>query len=530
MAGASLLPFLDAWSYSITREVHGELADAALPLWGAIVWFLPNVFGAGKPDYVGAPFSYLSVAAYFGVAALLLAGVAAWRMRRSARAGALAAMTLVAAMTAFGVPPVSWFLQTVPPWSSGNNQRVFFVVALAAALGAAAGVSSLLAAPAGLRRAVLWAGALAAGVAAFAGLLALTGHLPASGDVERKAALLFCGTLAAGFVLLVALGRVGPRVGVALALAVAVLQMAYLQDWNVILPGDQARPSTTPAIARLQAEPGRFRITSFRGSIRDPLVLPPNTSALHALEDAQGYDYPQPRRWADLSWYVLGWRGINRELNFLTPGPPRGPALTALRMLNVRYQLAPPGTPAPDPAFEEIYAGPDGVVFRDRRALPRAYLVGAVRQASEEQALATLRRGGLDPRREALVPPGELLPRGGSGFVAAAVEPLHEGSTRVRLPAATRGGWLVLAESYSPSWSAEVDGEEVEIRPTNHALMGVPVPAGARVVEFRAGSGSLAAGIALSAVSLVSACALLYRRKRKPTSAPTRRSRAAPPT
>jgi hypothetical protein len=527
VAGAALLPFLDAWSYSITREVHGELADAALPLWGAIVWFLPNVFGAGKPDYVGPPFSYLSVAAYFGVAALLLAGVAAWRGRRSARGAALAAMALLAAMTAFGIPPVSWFLETVPPWSTGNNQRVFFVVALAAALAAGAGVSSLASRPIEPRQALLWTGALAAVVALFAGVLALTDHLPASGGVERKAALLFGGTLAAGFVVLVALGRVGARAGIAIALAVAVIEMAYLQDWNVTLPGDQAHPPAPPAVAALQAEPGSFRVTSFRRGIEDPLVLPPNTSSHYGLEDAQGYDYPQPRRWADLSWFVLGWRGINRELNFLTPGPPRGPALAALRMMNVRYHLAPPGTPAPDPAFEEVYSGPDGVVFRDRRALPRAYVVGAVREATEDQALATLRRGGLDPRREALVPPGDRLPDRGAPYAAAAVDRVDEGHTRVRLPAGARGGWLVLADSYSPSWRAEVDGEEVEIRPTNHALMGVPVPAGARVVEFRAESRWLTAGIGLSSVSLVIAGALAYRRRRTPTSAPARRSRAA---
>jgi hypothetical protein len=435
VGAAALVPFLDAWSYSITREVHSELSDASLPLWSAIVWFLPNVFGAGKPDYVGPPFSYLSVAAYFGVAALLLAGVAAWRGRRSARVRALAAMALLAAMTAFGVPPVSWFLETVPPWSTGNNGRVFFVVALAAALGAGAGVSTLGARRLPLRGAALWAGGLGLAVAAFAGVLALTGHLPASGGVERKAALLFGGTLAVGFVLLAALGRVSARAGVALALAVAVLEMAYLQDWNVILPGDQAHPPAPPAVAALQDQPGTFRVTSFRRTVRDPLVLPPNTSALYGLEDAQGYDYPQPRRWADLSWFVLGWRGITRELNFLTPGPPRGAALTALRMLNVRYQLAPPGTPPPHPAFEQLYAGPDGVVFRDRLALPRAYLVGRVREASEAAALEILRRGRLDPRREV---------RGGGGRAGRRGPPQGEASARVLGRRLAGGGRLLL--------------------------------------------------------------------------------------
>ena len=170
-------------------------------------------------------------------------------------------------------------------------------------------------------------------------------------------------------------------------------------------------------------------------------------------------------------------------------------------------------------------------MFRDRLALPRAYVVGRVREASEAGALEILRRGRLDPRREALVPPGAALPAGGGAwFAAAATERLHEGHVRVRLPpGASGGGWLVVAASYSPSWRAEVDGQEVEIRPTNHALMGLPVPAGARVVELRADSRPLLAGIGVSAVSLVSACVLACRRRRRPTSARARRSRAATP-
>jgi hypothetical protein len=538
VAAASLLPFLDAWSYSITREAHGELSDAALPLWGSAVWFLPNLFGAGRPDYAGPPFSYLSVAAYFGVAAILLAGVAAWRRRESVRGRALALMALLAAMTAFGVPPVSWFLETVPPWSSGNNQRVFFVVALAGALAAGAGVASLMRRPLAVRHAALWAAWLAAGMAVLLALLALTDHLPGSGGDERKALALFALTLAAGFGLLVALGRVSIRVGIGLALAVAVLEMAYLQDWNPVLPGDQAHPDAPPVVAALGREPGTFRVTGIRRSLRDPLVLPPNTAALYGLGDAQGYDYPQPRRWADLSWHVLGWRGITRELNYLTPGAPRGPALTALRMANVAYYVAPPGTDPPDRAFEPVYEGRDATLFRDREALPRAYVVGAVREASEEEALRVLQRGELDPRREALVPPGEALPGGvepgdtepggessPGAFTPARTERVHDGRLRVRIPPGTPAGWLVVASSYSPSWSAEVDGEEVEPRPTNHALMGLPLPAGARVVELSADSRWLVTGLAVSGLSLV--IALLCLGRRRPSSAPSPGSRAA---
>jgi hypothetical protein len=519
IGGVALLPFLDAWAYSITREAHDVLSSASIPLWSGIVWLMPNVFGAGKPDYAGPPFSYLTVAAYFGVVAILLAGVAVWREGGSPRARAMVLMAAVAAMAAFGVPPVSWVLENVPPWSGGNNQRVFFVVALGAAAGAATGFESLVTRPLPLLSVALWAGLLGLATTALTAVLALTDHLPASGGVERKAALLFIGSLVAGALLLAALGRVSRRVAVALAVAVVALEMSYLHDWNVMLPSDQAHPPTPAAVRALQNEPGVFRMTSFRSSPQEPLVRPPNTSALYGLEDAQGYDYPQPRRWADLSWFVLGWRGITRELNFLTPGPPRGPALTALRMANVRYYLAPPGTRRPGRAFRRVYDGNDGRVFLDAAALPRAYLVPRTHRATEDRALRILERGGLSPRRAALVPPDAPAAPVGSGFAEARVEVLSPDRVRVHVPPGG-AGWLVLANSYSPSWSAEVDGRAVDIQPTNLALMGVPVTAGSRVAEFHARATWVWAGLALTLVSLVISVVLARPSRRTPSSAP----------
>jgi len=516
LSAATLVPFLTAYSYSISVEAHGEVADSSIPLWGAIVYFLPNVFGAGQPDYYGPPFSYLSVAAYFGVAAILLAGVALVRLRAEPRTIALAVMALVAAMTAFRLPPVSWILSAVPPYSTGNLGRVFFVVALAAALGAGAGFDSLSRRSLPFRRVGLWAGGMACFVVAFLALLAVTNHLPAPRSVEHRALALFVVMLALATACLVAIGRLRPRRALILTLAVVALDLAYLQDHNALLPPEAAYPSATPAVEALTREPGPFRMTSFRTSIEQPLVLPPNTSALYGLEDVQGYDYPQPRRWADLSWYVLRFRGITRELNFLTPRPPAGPVLSGLRMVNTRYYLAPPDTDPPDPSFKTVYQGSDGTVFRDPEALPRAYVVSETRPLDEAATRATLERGALDARREALVSPAAPhLPAATGGFSEAAVEVLSEDHVRVHLPAGPSAGWLVLANSYSPEWRVEIDGQEAEIFPTNLAVMGLPVSDGARTVDFRLSHRSFWLGTTISATALVLLAALLLTGRRR---------------
>src|SRR5207247_6186649 len=133
------------------------------------------------------PLSYLIVAAYFGVAALLLAGVALMRNRGNPAAIALAAMAAAAFMVAFGVPPVRWLVENVFPFSHGNNSRVHYVVALAGAVGAGAGFESLARRRLPLRQAALGLGAPLVLFLSILLVARLPHHPPAPRGVERPA-------------------------------------------------------------------------------------------------------------------------------------------------------------------------------------------------------------------------------------------------------------------------------------------------------------------------------------------------------
>ena len=141
LSAVVLVPFLFAYVPSITRQVHGDFAKLSMPPEVGLLWLMPSLFGDGKPDYAGPLVTYVTTAGSFGVVALLLAGVAARRAWRAPPAIALAVTAGLALLVAFGVPPVSWIMRTVPPFATGNNLRVLHVVALAGALGAGAGSS-----------------------------------------------------------------------------------------------------------------------------------------------------------------------------------------------------------------------------------------------------------------------------------------------------------------------------------------------------------------------------------------------------
>ena len=61
-------------------------------------------------------------------------------------------------------------------------------------------------------------------------------------------------------------------------------------------------------------------------------------------------------------------------------------------------------------------------------------------------------------------------------------------------------GFLVVSEVYEQGWRGYVDGEPVEVLPTNHALRGVAVPAGEHEVELRYEPRSLRLGLWISGI------------------------------
>jgi hypothetical protein len=241
-------------------------------------------------------------------------------------------------------------------------------------------------------------------------------------------------------------------------------------------------------------------------------LMLPNTSSLYGLESVEGYDFPLSKRWSQFETFALGFRGPNAERRLAT-GPPTPTQLAAMRAMNVGYYLAGPGTEAPAPGMRRIYDGPDGRVYRDPRALPRAYVVPAVRQLPDDRALAALASGQVDPRAQALVPPGVEAPTG-TEFAPARVEQVAPDHVRVHLPQGA-AGWLVLANAYHPNWTAKVDGKDADLEPTNHAAMGVPVEAGDRTVDFQLDRNGFYAGLAISLAALAAIAALIAMARRR---------------
>jgi hypothetical protein len=357
-AAVALLPFLEAYRDSASRTSHALQAGHAVPLHSILVYAMPTVYGTGQPRTYGwdAFISYTAIAAYFGLVCLLLAGGAAWVARRRANTRAMALVAVVVAGMLYHAPPLGWAAQHVWPLNVVVVGRMYVCLAFVGAVGAGAAVTLLSRRPLRARVIVAWAAGLLVAVLAVYLAEVRAGRLSAPADVRTEAVLRFLAFLALGTACLAALGRIRDRIVVPVVIAACVLDLLFLQGYNVWLPRRQADPDTPPVAVFLQHRPGPFRLSTLEQSGTD--VYTPNTPARDRLESIEGYDFPQSQRWAIFSASVLGQSGPTLERLVGTPVP-HGKSLTGLRMMNVRYYVTPPAAPAPKPAFRAVYRGTD---------------------------------------------------------------------------------------------------------------------------------------------------------------------------
>jgi hypothetical protein len=167
--------------------------------------------------------------------------------------------------------------------------------------------------------------------------------------------------------------------------------------------------------------------------------------------------------------------------------------------------------------WEAVYQQDHALVLKNKRALPRAWLVGEAESVDGEEALRRISgesdRHDFDPRRTALleVAPAEMpaLAGGELGTESAANVTLYEPNRLVIETRAARPSVLVVSEMFYPGWEATVDDRPARIHLTNYLLRGVFVPAGEHRVEMHYAAPAARNGAIISACTLVGLCALL---------------------
>ena len=163
--------------------------------------------------------------------------------------------------------------------------------------------------------------------------------------------------------------------------------------------------------------------------------------------------------------------------------------------------------------WTEVHRTKDTIVYRNSRAMPRAWLVGEVKVVGAEEALKTITGegfGAFDPRRTALIEADGKSPSILSQLSGGAVSPLSTAKITSYKPnelkietAADHPSFLVVSEINYPGWIALIDGKEEPIFQTDYLLRGVALSPGNHTIEMKYAAPAFWKGVYASLVTLM---------------------------
>ncbi len=181
------------------------------------------------------------------------------------------------------------------------------------------------------------------------------------------------------------------------------------------------------------------------------------------------------------------------EIALLENSASTGLAVQAVTLIDERTDTFVALLPSDRGSFQRVHSG-DVKIYARLGGSGRAQLVETVRHVTTpEEAVTVLRElatvgapqtAVVEASAEAEAAWG-LADQAGAGAAGGEVSIVSYAPERVVVSVnSQRPGFLVLKDAYYPGWRAAVNGEAVDVVPTNVLFRGVPVPAGESEVVF----------------------------------------------
>lgn len=443
---------------------------------------------------------------YLGLPAIAAAVAAFWGARRKA-AWALWAAAVVSAALALGAntPLYGVAFRVLPGLGLLRVPARFWILALgcvAALAGMGVDALAVLECDAKTRqRATVALGAMLVVMGALGGFMALA-------RLGSGAAYLRLSIAAVGMALLaLAMRGKAARVAVVLLLCAVFADAAIASRvwWRLATVEEVIAPGREVA-AYLANLPDRGRVYSPSYSV------PQQAAWFYGLETADGVDPTQLRLYRQFMAAAGGYEDAEYTVT-IPPFPPDEPPQSAWRgttpnarllgLLNVTHLAAAFPVQAGD--WEPMGQTAGVYVYRNARAMPRAWLAHEVHVASDDEALRRL--GDADLERQALIPPEHAAHAVGAGgdSVADAARIAARSANRLELDVqASAPGLLVISEVWYPGWRAWVDGEPAPVIRADFVLRAVPIAeSGRHTVRLVYAPTWFYAGAAISAATVL---------------------------
>jgi uncharacterized membrane protein YfhO len=242
---------------------------------------------------------------------------------------------------------------------------------------------------------------------------------------------------------------------------------------------DYLYPSTS-ITSFLQNQKGLFRVMS-----TDAKILPPNFSAMYKLQTLDVYDPLYLQRYGELMVAVKrGMPDISPQFGFNRIITPQAFASRIIDLLGTKYILS--LSEIKDSKLKLVFTDGAVKVYENRLASSRAFFVDSVLLVnSKQEAIDKL----FDPvnslRKTAIVENMQNQKLVKTNWNIGQVSKINYSENNVHLKTNNSGeGFLVLTDSYYPTWHVKIDGKETQIYPTDYNFRGIIVPKGEHSIEF----------------------------------------------
>lgn len=235
----------------------------------------------------------------------------------------------------------------------------------------------------------------------------------------------------------------------------------------------------TKILSFLIKNAGNYRIMS-----TDSSIFPPNFSVMYKLQTLDGYDPLYLDRYAELIAAInRGSADIHPPFGFNRIITPQHTESRIMDLLGVKYILSP--TVLTNLRFKEVLREGNTIVYQNNDVLPRAFFVETVHKFNTKQKSINYLFDHINElRTNATVENGDnLKPEWAWGASSAEILRYNENSVDIQTKAKEEG-FLVLTDSFYPTWHATIDGKETKIYLTDYNFRGIVVPSGNHKVEF----------------------------------------------
>lgn len=231
----------------------------------------------------------------------------------------------------------------------------------------------------------------------------------------------------------------------------------------------------TKALSFIKNDNSKYRIMS-----DDSRILPPNFSTIYRIESVEGYDPLYLRRYAELvSAIERGKPDISTPFGFnriITPHNYNNPLV---ELLNVKYLLS--LNEINDPKLTKVFQEGDTRVYKFNNFIPRVFSVSKVVSSPDKQTSIDL----LYKNQSDLINTAVVEGLDNKEFSSADVKIVNYSDNKVVLNVSSNSeSFIVLLDSYYPTWKAKIDDTSTSIYITDYNFRGIMVPKGEHTITF----------------------------------------------